>query len=78
MKKPHSIESERDDVYSSGLDLIDEIGDAYIPPEFMELSEPISMFEAGMEDIQEMRNYFRQAIADLGLDSDISSKKSEE
>ena len=78
MKKPYSIESERDDVYSSGLDLIDEIGDACIPPDFMELSEPVSMFEARMEDIQEMRNYFRKAIADLGLDSEKSSKKSEE
>ena len=78
MKKPYSIESERDDWYSSGLDLIDEIGDAFTPPEFMELSEPISMFEARMEDIHEMRNYFRKAIAELGLDSEISSKKSEE
>ena len=63
-----------DDLYSSGLDLIDEIGDAYIRPEFMELSGPMSMFKARMEDTHNMRNYFRKAIADLGLDSEISSK----
>ena len=71
MKQP-PIKSKKDRLFSSELDFIDELGEAFTPPEFIELPKPKSMLELRMENIHNMRNHFRKALAELGLKEEIS------
>ena len=68
-----SIKSRRERLFDSELDLIDELGEAFTPPEFIEIPKPRSLLEARMEIILDIRNHFRKALADLGLREEISS-----
>lgn len=67
------IKSRRDRLFDSELDFIDELGEAFTPPEFVEIPKPRSMLEARMEIILDIRNHFRKALAELGLREDTSS-----
>ena len=73
MKQP-PIKSKKNKLFSSELDFIDEIGEAFTPPDFIELpkSKPKSMLELRMENIHNMRNHFRKALAELGLKKENS------
>ena len=66
------IKSKRNKLFDNGLDFIDEIGEAFTPSEFIELPKPKSMLELRMENIHNMRNHFRKALAELGLNDDKS------
>lgn len=74
MKQP-PIKSKKDKLFSSELDFIDELGEAFTPPDFIELPKPKpkSMLEIRMENIHNMRNHFRKALAELGLKKEISN-----
>lgn len=65
------IDPNKEGVFRDELDFIDEIGEAFTPPEFIELPKPKSMLEARMENIHNMRNHFRKALVELGLRDDI-------
>ena len=68
-----TIKSKKVESFYDEFDFIDEIGEAFTPPEFIELPKPKSMLEARMENIHNMRNHFRKALVELGLRDDISS-----
>ena len=70
--KQTPTKSKKDRLFSSELDFIDELGEAFTPPEFIKVPKPKSMLELRMENIHNMRNHFRKALAELGLKEEIS------
>ena len=68
-----SIKSRRERLFDSELDLIDEIGEAFTPLYFIEIPKRKSLLEVRMEIILDIRNHFRNALAELGLREDASS-----